>query len=96
MVKIKFGKTYYRSLKILIEQQPTISVEIERSIDLFKKNPQDTRLENHALRKQLEGKYAFSVTGDIRIVYEWKGKTTARFLVIGSHRAVYWPSLLQN
>jgi len=37
----------------------------------------------------MKGKWAFSVTDDIRIVYEWLGKTTVRFLAIGRHSKVY-------
>ncbi|OGG27543.1 hypothetical protein A3A64_02805 [Candidatus Gottesmanbacteria bacterium RIFCSPLOWO2_01_FULL_48_11] len=55
----------------------------------FRKNPDDTRLRNHALHKKLAGKWAFSITGDIRIVYEWVGMSTVRLLAIGGHKMVY-------
>ncbi len=56
---------------------------------LTQKNPNDTRLDNHQLTKRMEGKWAFSITDDIRIVYEWLGKNTARFLAIGGHSKIY-------
>lgn len=62
---------------------------VAEQIILFRKNPFDTRLRVHALRKKLQGKHAFSVTKDIRIVFEWLGKTTVRFLAIGGHKDVY-------
>ena len=34
-------------------------------------------------------KWAFSITDDIRIVYEWLNKNTVRFLAIGGHNRVY-------
>jgi len=37
----------------------------------------------------MKGKFAFSITDDIRIVYEWLGKSTVRFLAIGEHEKVY-------
>lgn len=37
----------------------------------------------------MEGKCAFSITEDIRIIYVWLGDNTARFLDIGSHDTVY-------
>lgn len=58
-------------------------------INLFRYNPDDTRLDNHLLTKRMEGKWAFSITGDIRIVYEWIGKRDVRFLAIGTHTEVY-------
>ena len=42
---------------------------VREKIKLFKKNPDDTRLANHALRKKMKGKWAFSITKDVRIVY---------------------------
>jgi len=52
-------------------------------------NPEDTRLRNHSLHKTMENKWAFSIRGDIRIVYVWIGKRTVRFLAIGGHEGVY-------
>ncbi len=37
----------------------------------------------------MKGKFAFSITGDMRIIYEWLGKNTVRFLAIGGHKKVY-------
>lgn len=63
--------------------------KIQYLIKLFIINTEDTRLHSHALRKRMKGKFAFSITGDIRIVYEWLGKNTVRFLAIGGHNKVY-------
>lgn len=52
---------------------------ISQKIKIFINNPNDTRLKNHLLKKRMAGKYAFSITGDIRIVYEWIGKNKVRF-----------------
>ncbi|KKU92239.1 MAG: hypothetical protein UY21_C0003G0015 [Microgenomates group bacterium GW2011_GWA1_48_10] len=37
----------------------------------------------------MKGKWAFSVTSDIRTIYIWVGKNTVSFLAIGSHKKVY-------
>lgn len=63
--------------------------KIQHLINLFILNTEDTRLRNHALRKRMKGKFAFSITGDMRIIYEWLGKNTVRFLAIGGHKKVY-------
>ncbi len=55
----------------------------------FKKNPDDTRLDNHELTKRMKGKWAFWITGDIRVVYKWTGKNEVCFLDIGGHPEVY-------
>jgi mRNA-degrading endonuclease YafQ of YafQ-DinJ toxin-antitoxin module len=58
-------------------------------LKLFLNNPLDTRLRTHKLRRRLAGKFAFSLDADSRVVFEWVGKNTVRFLNIGSHREVY-------
>lgn len=68
---------------------PSLKAEIDQRMIWFQRNPTDTRLDNHALTKKMEGQWAFSITDDIRIVYEWTNKTTARFLAIGPHKKVY-------
>ena len=76
----------YRELAL--EKNP-LKTRVVTCIRLFKENPNDTRLDNHPLKKSMNGRWAFSVTDDIRIVYKWMGKTTVRFLAIGHHGQVY-------
>jgi len=58
-------------------------------VKLFQKNPQDTRLGTHPLKRKMTGRYSFSVTDDIRIIFEWIGPLDVRFLAIGPHHRVY-------
>ncbi len=89
MVKIRTSGDFDKDYRELIKENPDIKVEAAKRIILFSGNPLDTRLKNHRLTKRLRSKWAFSITDDIRIIYEWKGKTTARFLAIGRHYKVY-------
>lgn len=76
-------------LNELTSQDESLEQIIAERIKWFQGNPQDTRLDNHPLTKRLKSKWAFSITDDLRIVYEWVGKTTVRFLAIGGHKKVY-------
>lgn len=76
-------------LRVLIKTNPSIQPLIMRKIKLIQLNPNDTRLNNHPLRKRLKGKWAFSITDDIRIIYKWYGKNSVSFLAIGGHSEVY-------
>lgn len=89
MVKIKLGPGYDQMYRDLVQDDQELKDYIADLVNLFKKNPHDTRLDNHSLYRTLKGKWAFSITDDIRIVYEWLGKTTVRFLAIGGHKKVY-------
>ena len=87
MIKIVRSGKYTKMLQEIDNNE--LLDKIQYLINLFIINPGDSRLYNHALRKRMKGKYAFSITGDIRIVYEWLGKQKVRFLAIGGHNKVY-------
>ena len=94
MVKIAYTGQFKRDLKLLLlDGNKDLREEINSTIDLFQKNPEDTRLGMHELRKRLEGKWAIVIvgdeTGDLRITFEWLGKNLARFLRIGPHPVAY-------
>jgi len=89
MVKIRLSGKFEVSYKELILTEPEQKVVIWDQINLFRRHPLDTRLRNHELKGKLRGKWAFGITDDIRIIYEWKTKNVVRFLVIGRHEKVY-------
>lgn len=98
MPKIKFSGGFNNDYEDLKQDLPGIEIIVDRRVIWFKNNSNDTRLRNHALTKGMEGKWAFSITDDIRIVYKWTSKTTVRFLAIGPHEKVYpkKPSKMQK
>jgi len=89
MIKIRTSGDFDKDYRELLKENPEIKIETAKRIILFSQNPLDTRLENHRLPKRRRNKWAFSIADDVRIIYEWKGKTTARFLAIGRHDKVY-------
>lgn len=88
-MKIKLTGEYHVMYTSLVADDDAMRARILEAVIRFRNNPDDTRLANHPLHKKMEGKWAFSVTDDTRIVYEWVGKTTVRFLAIGTHASVY-------
>lgn len=89
MLKIKRSGKFNTMLNLLVVDDEELENLIEEVIVLFQENPSDTRLHDHALRRRMKGKRAFSITGDVRIVYREIGKNTVRFLDIGTHPQVY-------
>lgn len=89
MIKVQLGRRFNPSYRLLVEHNPSLRIEIDKRVVWFRKNPDDTRLRNHFLRKKMKGKFAFGITDDVRIVYESVGKNTVRFLAIGGHKVVY-------
>lgn len=89
MLKIINTGNFDLMYRHLINEDSIMAGQAFQLIELFKKNPDDTRLDNHPLIKRMEGKWAFSITDDVRIVYKWLSKTTVKFLAIGGHGKVY-------
>lgn len=89
MIKIKRVGTFDKMLESLCVEDERLIDKVEKAIIRFQKNPSDTRLKNHKLVGRLAGKWAFNITADLRIVYEWQGKNTVRFIAIGTHSQVY-------
>lgn len=89
MIKIINTGDFDLMYRQLVDENPEITDQVFEAVEYFKKNPNDTRLDNHELTKKMAGKWALSITDDIRIIYEWLGKTTVRFLAIGEHKKVY-------
>ena len=82
MIKIQLSGNYDSMYRELVGEDKELRNILAEKVKWFRRNPEDTRLDNHPLRKSLKGKWAFSINDDIRIVYEWLDKTFARFLSI--------------
>lgn len=89
MTRIERSGRYERMLEGLCREDRSLLEYVEQRLLWFRNNPSDTRLDNHPLTKTMEGYWAFFITDDIRVIYEWIGKTTVRFLAIGRHETVY-------
>lgn len=89
MIKIRTSGDFDKDYRDLIKESPEIKKEAARKLILFSNNPLDTRLRSHKLSGRLRDKWAFSITYDVRIIYEWRGKANVRFLAIGKHDKVY-------
>lgn len=89
MLKIKFSGNFVKMYDELLEQDSELEDLVDELRTIFVKNPKDTRLRSYKLSGKMKGQFAFSITGDIRIIYEVTGKNTVRFLAIGPHEKVY-------
>ena len=58
-------------------------------LSLFKNNPFDITLRNHALKGKYLGYRSIDITGDIRALYTVKGNTVIIFGFIGTHSQLY-------
>ncbi len=86
-MKVIRKKSFLKSYKILPKKWQEKTDDV---LQIFLKNPYDSRLRNHALRGKLLGLHAISVSGDLRIVYERRNNYEIIILiVVGTHNQVY-------
>ncbi|MCC6639277.1 type II toxin-antitoxin system mRNA interferase toxin, RelE/StbE family [Candidatus Falkowbacteria bacterium] len=83
-------KTHKNFDKQFTKLPPKIKRIAQAKIELFTINPKDPMLRDHPLSGNLTGLRAFSVTGDVRVVYElYKNELVVLFIAIGTHNQLY-------
>lgn len=86
-MKIKYHRKFQKRFEKL---PPSMKVKVLEAVDKFIKNPLDKTLKNHPLKGRLIGKRAFSVTGDMRVIFEeYDGYLLVIMLDVGTHNQVY-------
>jgi len=89
MLKIYFSKTFEKSYKKRIRDNKKLRIQYQKRVALFQKNSQSLLLYTHKLTGGAIDRYAFSITGDIRVVYRIYEDGSVLFDDIGSHNQVY-------
>ncbi len=77
-----FKKSFKKKDKFIQEKA------VER-IELFRKDPFNIVLNNHALQGKHENKRSFNVTGDYRILFYYFNKNTVVLFDVGTHTELY-------
>ncbi len=87
-MKIEFSHAFIKTHKKRILHQKQLYKKFKERTRLFEQNPGNPILNDHALKGRLDQKRAFSVTGDVRVIY-YLHDDTAYFVDIGTHAQVY-------
>lgn len=88
-MNIRFHSAYKKAYKKRIFGNQKLDTKTVDRIKLFQQNPTNPILKDHSLQGEKSYLRAFSITGDIRIVYLPVSKKEVVFLDIGSHNQVY-------
>ena len=86
---IELHSSFKKSYRKRIAPYSHLVAKTEERIVLFTQNPAHPLLQEHALRGKKLHLRAFSIAGDIRIVYLPIEKDCVLFLDIGTHNQVY-------
>lgn len=87
-MKIEFTHEFIKIFKKRFQNKPNFQKRFDERVKKFAQNSQDTLLLDHELSGKLLGYRAFSITGDIRVIY-YIHDNTAYFIDIGTHNQVY-------
>ena len=85
-MRIITDRKFDRSFK---KQSPKIKKEFERRMILFLEDVNNPTLNTHKLSGQLKDLWSFSVSGDIRVVFDKSQKDIIILVAIGSHSELY-------
>lgn len=88
-IKIVYSPNFRRKIVKLGRKKPRIIGLLQTAVTLLMQYPAATSLKVHKLNGELNNKWAFSLSHDLRIIFSKQEKSTIRFLDIGSHDEVY-------
>jgi len=89
MIKIQYSKRFKKNFCKRIPENSLLEKKYTKRLNLFIQDPSNKILNNHKLVGKLTNYHAFSITGDIRVIYFQESKETVLFLDIGTHNQVY-------
>jgi addiction module RelE/StbE family toxin len=84
--QVDFTKSFTRQFKRLDEKQ---KIRFYERLDLFKKNPHDRVLRDHALKGKYKGYRSIDIESDLRVLYYIKNDIIIIFAFIGTHSQLY-------
>ncbi len=87
-MKIEFTHKFIKIYKKRFSSKSSVQIKFNERTRKFAEDPDDPRLADHALGGKLQGHRAFSITGDVRVIY-YIFKDTVYFVDIGTHNQVY-------
>jgi addiction module RelE/StbE family toxin len=87
-MKIKYHKDFLKNYKKRIKLNPKLAKQFIKQLNKFINNPKDPSLRDHKLIGKKQDLRAFSVTGDMRVVYKVVDDEIWLYDV-GSHNQVY-------
>ena len=88
MKRIEPYRSFTKSFVKRIAKDQKLVTQYEKRLGMFIEGKRGVPLNDHALTGDMQGRRAFSITGDIRVIYiELKDKII--FIDIGTHNQVY-------
>ncbi len=88
MKGVLFSRKFEKSYKKRISNNARLSRQFDERYNLFMIGVRENPINDHSLAGSLVRKRAFSITGDIRVIYH-EADQYYEFLDVGTHSQVY-------
>ena len=88
-MNLELTASFKKSYQKRIAGRPVLVGKTLERIELFRQGRSHPLLKDHALSGSMRIYRSFSITGDIRIVYQQVSEDHFRLIDIGSHNQVY-------
>lgn len=88
MRRLELEKPFRKQASKLLKKNPSLKDTYSSLLDRLANNPFDPTLHTHALTGELKGKYACSLTHELRVVFRVYDDIV-HLLDIGTHDEVY-------
>ena len=89
MINLVWGSSFKRAYKKVTAANPDLKPEIAQALETFADSPYHSSLKTHKLSGNLKGLWAFVVTYDCRIVFQFLDGQDVLLIDIGKHDEVY-------
>jgi len=89
VIEIIFSKIFRKYYSSGILSSLKLTDRFTERVKIFSKNPAHPILCDHSLQGQMKNYRAFSITNDIRVVYQIIDDQIVKFVDIGTHDQVY-------
>ena len=86
---IRYSRLFLKNYKKRIKTHPPLRNRFRQRVLLFERDSRHPLLRDHALKGKKQDFRAFSITGDIRVIYVEEEKGIVRFIDVGTHAQVY-------
>lgn len=89
MIKVSFDDSFLKTFKKRIKGNKTLENKFKMRLEIFIKNPFDSRLKTHKLSGKLKDLWSFTIEYDQRVIFYFIEDEKAVFIDIGNHDQVY-------
>jgi addiction module RelE/StbE family toxin len=89
VVEVIFRKSFRHFYDLRIRPNTKLNDRFLERLKSFCKDPGNPVLQDHPLMGVMSKNRAFSITGDIRVIYRVVDDNTVEFFDIGTHNQVY-------